>query len=101
MGRILRFRSILTLEFIAEFFDSHLELLSERAAHPGDFGLNLSAQLLDFIEQLGDRLRQILDPQRSFAGLRRWVFLRPGRRGKRHDYCGCDHEQFHQQVPVL
>ena len=63
MEELLRFRSILTLKFIAEFFDSHLELLSEGAAHPGDFWLNLSAQLLDFVEQLGDRFGQIWDPQ--------------------------------------
>jgi len=31
---LLGFRSVLTLELIAKFFDSHLEFLSERAAHP-------------------------------------------------------------------
>lgn len=95
MERLLRFGSVLTLKFITEFFDRHLEFLSQRAAHPGDFGLDLSAQLLDLVEQLGDRLRQILDSQRSLAGLRRWGFLRPGRRGKRHDYGGWDQERFH------
>jgi len=70
MEGLLRFRSVLTLEFITQFFHSHLEFLSERTAHPGDFRLNLSAQLLNFVEQLGDRLGQILDPQRSLAGLR-------------------------------
>ena len=34
MEGLLRFRSVLTLEFITEFLDGHLEFLSERAAHP-------------------------------------------------------------------
>ena len=60
MKGLLRFRSFLALEFLTEFFYRDFQFLAKRAAQPRDFRLDFLAQLLNLLEKLRDRFRQIL-----------------------------------------